>query len=82
VAPDTAVGPTGEGHVPGSRAQVSADVRTGAPGDVNLGIKVLEQRLIAALNAAQESHFVTEVRVGPDENLGLNAVAKVAGPDN
>jgi hypothetical protein len=64
------------------KAQVSADVRTGAPGDVNQGIKALEQRLIDAVKAAQESHFVTEVRVRPDENLGLNAVAKVAGPDN
>jgi hypothetical protein len=74
------------GHVedtfPAGKAQVSADVRTGAPGDVNQGIKALEQRLIDAVTAAQESHFVTEVRVRPDENLGLNAVAKVAGPDN
>ena len=67
---------------PAGRARVSADVRTGAPADVNQGIKVLEQRLIAAVNAAQVSHFVTEVRVRPDENLGLNAVAKVTGPDN
>jgi hypothetical protein len=70
VAADIAVGPAGGGHVPG------------AAGDVNQGIKVLEQRLIAVMNAAQESHFVTEARVRPDENLGLNAVAKVAGPDN
>ena len=67
---------------PAGKAQVSADVRTGAPGDVNQGIRVLEQRLVAAVNAAQESHFVTEVRVRPDENLGLNAVVKVSGPDD
>jgi hypothetical protein len=71
-----------EDMFPAGKAQVSADVRTGAPGDVNLGIKALEQRLVDAVNAAQDSHFVTEVRVRPDENLGLNAVVKVAGPDN
>jgi hypothetical protein len=60
------------------KAQVSADIRTDAPGDVDQGIKVLEQRLIAAVDAAQESHFVAEVRVRPDEKLGLNVDAKVA----
>lgn len=63
------------------RAEVSADIRTGLPGDVNQGISAFEKRLVDAVNAAQASHLVTEVRVSPDEKFGLNAVAKVAGHD-
>jgi|GEM_PF-2140022 hypothetical protein len=64
------------------RAMVKADIRTGVLGDMSKGVEALEQRLVDAVKAAQDPSFRTEVRVRPDEMLGLNAVALVLGPES
>jgi hypothetical protein len=60
-------------------ARVDVSIRPGLFGDPNQGIAQLEARLVAAVNAVQDTNSAIDVRVRPDEELGLDAVAKVTG---
>jgi hypothetical protein len=64
---------------PAGNANVDAIIRPGLYGDQTRGIAQLEARLVAAVNAVQGTSSAIDVRVRPDEELGLDAVAKVTG---
>jgi hypothetical protein len=62
------------------RATVSIIIRPGVTGNLETGLRTLEQRLVAAANAAQVPGVKIEVKVEPLETLGLAAAAEVLGP--
>ncbi len=63
-------------------ASVAIVVLPNAAGDLNQGLAVLEQRLVAAASAAQSLGTKFEVTVKPTELLGLSASAEVRGPSS
>jgi hypothetical protein len=61
-------------------ASISVIVTPNVPGDLGRGLSVLEQKLVAAANAAQAPGTKIQVKVEPLEMLGLQAAAEVLGP--
>jgi len=62
------------------KAGISIIVTPSVPGDLGRGLSVLEQKLVAAANAAQAPSTKIEVSVKPGDRLGFQAAAEVLGP--
>ncbi len=62
------------------KASISIIITPNVPGDIGQGLSVLEQKLVAAANAAQSPGTKIQVKVEPLETLGLQAAAEVRGP--
>ena len=62
------------------KASVSIIITPNVPGDLGQGLSELEQKLVAAANAALAPGIKIEVKVEPLATLGLQAVAEVLGP--
>jgi hypothetical protein len=62
------------------KASISIIITPNVPGDLGQGLAVLEQKLVAAANAAQAPGTKIEVKVEPLAMLGLQAAAEVLGP--
>ncbi|MEO0077938.1 MAG: hypothetical protein ABIK86_02950 [candidate division WOR-3 bacterium] len=63
-------------------ASVAIVILPDAAGDLNQGLTVLEQRLVAAVSAAQSLGTKFEVTIKPTELLGLSPTAEVRGPNS
>ena len=78
--PVVAAGGTVKERFTAGRARVAVEVLPNVAGDMHKGLIALEQRLVAAVNAAQAPGTKFSVEVKPTELLGLSAVAEVRGP--
>lgn len=65
---------------PAGKAQVRAKVAPYALGDQSSGMTRLEQKLVAAVKAAQQPGTRIEVTIKAGDNLGLTASCLVTGP--
>jgi hypothetical protein len=63
------------------RAAVSIVITRNVPGDFHKGLKVLEQKLVTTVNAAQASGTKYDVMIGPADELRFQAAAEVRGPE-
>jgi len=75
-----AAGGTVKEKLPAGKASVAVTVLPNVAGDLDQGLRVLEQRLIAAANAAQSPGTKFSVEVSPTDLLGLSAAAEIRGP--